>query len=480
MHTLKSYDLIVIGGGSGGLTVAAGAVGFGVKVALIEKEPEPGGDCLHTGCVPSKALIAAAKELYTAKKAAKAYGLELQGEANYLEAYRRVQAAKATIQHHDSSDRFRSMGVDVFQGHGQFRDMHHIEIDGGEVLYGKRIVIATGSRAAIPPIDGLQDVDFLTNESVFDMKALPESLVVIGAGPVGLELSQAFARLGAKVTVLMRGSQLLKKEDADLVPYVQNSLEKEMTFMLKTNVIKVEAMPDGRKRIFVERDGEKLQLETNAILIATGRKPNTDRLGLSGIGIQMDHDHISVKKTLQTSIPHIYAVGDVIKPFPFTHAAGMEGKIVVGNAVFGLKRKVSYDNVPWVTYTDPEIFHLGMTEDEARKNAGDDIRIYKVTLDQVDRFITDRNTEGIVKVITDTKGRILGAHAAGNGAGDWMQQAVFAKRFGHKLADISQVVHPYPARSEALLKTADQYWRDKLFQGGIAGRLIKAYIQWFR
>jgi pyruvate/2-oxoglutarate dehydrogenase complex dihydrolipoamide dehydrogenase (E3) component len=196
--TLKSYDLIVIGGGSGGLTVAAGAVSFGAKVALIEKEPEPGGDCLHTGCVPSKALIAAAKELYTAKKAAEAYGLKLQGEADYLEAYRRVQAAKATIQHHDSSERFRSMGVDVFQGHGQFRDKHHIVINGGEVLYGKRIVIATGSRAAIPLIDGLHDVDFLTNESVFDMNALPKSLVVIGAGPVGLELSQAFARLGAK------------------------------------------------------------------------------------------------------------------------------------------------------------------------------------------------------------------------------------------------------------------------------------------
>jgi hypothetical protein len=181
-------------------------------------------------------------------------------------------------------------------------------------------------------------------------------------------------------------------------------------------------------------------LETNAILIATGRKPNTDLLGLTRIGIQMDHDHIAVKNTLQTSISHIYAVGDVIKPFPFTHAAGMEGKIVVGNAVFGLNRKVSYDNVQWVTYTDPEIFHLGMTEDEARKHAGDDIQTYKVTLDHVDRFITDRNTEGIVKVITDRKGKILGAHAAGNGAGDWMQQAVFAKRFGHKLSYMSLVV----------------------------------------
>lgn len=477
---MKSYDLIVIGGGSGGLTVAAGAVSFGAKVALIEKEPEPGGDCLHTGCVPSKALIAAAKDLYTAKKAAEAYGLKLQGEADYREAYRRVQAAKAAIQPHDSAERFRSLGVDVFQGHGQFRDKHHIEINGDEVLYGKRIVIATGSRAFIPPIKGLHHVDFLTNESVFDMNALPKSLVVIGAGPVGLELSQAFARLGTKVTVLVRESQILNKEDTHLVTYAQAALEKEMSFLFDTLVNKIEAMPDGRKQIFVERDGEKLQLETNAILIATGRKPNTDRLGLSRIGLRMDDDHIAVKNTLQTSVSHIYAVGDVIKPFPFTHAAGMEGRIVVGNAVFGLKRKVSYDNVPWVTYTDPEIFHLGMTEEEARETVGDDIRVYKVTLDHVDRFIIDRNSEGMVKVITDTKGIILGAHAVGNGAGDWMQQAVFAKSFGHQLPDFSLVVHPYPARSEALLRTADQYWRDKLSPGGIAGRLIKAYVRWFR
>ncbi|MFD2612297.1 dihydrolipoyl dehydrogenase family protein [Paenibacillus gansuensis] len=476
---MKSYDIIVIGGGSGGLTVAAGAVGFGAKVALIEKEREPGGDCLHTGCVPSKALIAAAKELYTARKAAQAYGLELQGEADYGEAFRRVQAAKAAIQPHDSTERFRTLGVDVFYGYGQFRDFHHIEINGDEVIFGKRIVIATGSRAAIPPIEGLQDVDYLTNESVFDMRALPKSLVVIGGGPVGLELGQALARLGCKVTVIDRGTRLLSKEDEEIVPYVQAALEKEMSLMPHTAVHKVEALPGGRKRLYIEQDGNMLQVEADALFIAAGRKPNTDRLGLSHIGIEMDGDHIAAKRTLQTNIPHIYAVGDVIKSFPYTHAAGMEGKIVVGNAVFGLKRKVSYDNVPWVTYTDPEIFHLGMTEKEAREQVGDEICIYKLSLDEVDRFITDGHTEGIVKVITDRKGRILGAHAVGKGAGEWMQQAVLAKHYGHKLSDISQVVHPYPAYSEALMKTANQYWQGKLFQG-VTGRLLQAYVKRFR
>jgi pyruvate/2-oxoglutarate dehydrogenase complex dihydrolipoamide dehydrogenase (E3) component len=476
---MKKYDLIVIGGGAGGLTVAAGAAGFGVKVALIEKEPQPGGDCLHTGCVPSKALIAAAKELYTARKAAEAYGLELKGEANYLEAYRRVQAAKSVIQHHDDADRFRRMGVDIYQGHGKFRDDYHVEIEGGEVLHGKRIVIATGSRAAIPPIDGLHDMDFLTNESVFDMKSLPKSLIVIGAGPVGLELSQAFARLGSKVTLLMRGSRLLKREDADLVPYVQAALEKELSFVFHANVSRVEAMADGNKRVIVKRGGEEIHLEADAIFVAAGRKPNTDLLGLSNTRVQLDGDHIVVKKTLQTTAPHIFAVGDVIKPFPFTHAAGMEGKTVIGNAVFGLKRKVSYDHVPWVTYTDPEIFHLGMTEDEARDQAGDAIQVYKVTLDHVDRFITDRETDGIVKVITDRKGTILGAHAVGKGAGEWMQEAVFAKHYDHKLGDISQAVHPYPTHGEALMKTADQFWHRKLFHGAVP-HLLKAYVKWFR
>jgi pyruvate/2-oxoglutarate dehydrogenase complex dihydrolipoamide dehydrogenase (E3) component len=405
--------------------------------------------------------------------------LELTGEANYLEAYRRVQAAKSVIQHHDDADRFRSMGVDVYQGHGRFRDEHLVEVDGGEELHGKRMVIATGSRAAIPPIDGLQEVDFLTNESVFDMKSLPKSMIVIGAGPVGLELSQAFARLGSKVTLLVRGSRLLKLEDVDLVPYAQAALEKELSFVFDANVSRVEAMAEGKKRVIVKCGGEEIHLEADAILVAVGRKPNTDRLGLSNTRIQLDGDHIVVKKTLQTTVPHIFAVGDVIKPFPFTHAAGMEGKTVVGNAVFGLKRKVSYDHVPWVTYTDPEIFHLGMTEDEAREQVGDAIQVYKVTLDHVDRFITDRETDGIVKVITDRKGKILGAHAIGKGAGEWMQEVVFAKRYDHKLGDISQAVHPYPTHGEALMKTADQFWHRKLFHGAVP-RLLKAYVKWFR
>ncbi|SFT13434.1 NAD(P)/FAD-dependent oxidoreductase [Paenibacillus sp. BC26] len=477
---MRSFDLIVIGAGASGLAVAAEAAGFGLKVGLIEQEPEQGGGCLHTGCVTSTALIAVSKEFHSAKKTAYAFGLELQGKVNHEDAYRRILAAIAAIQPHDCAERFRSLGVDVLHGYGQFLDKHHIEMNDGEVVYGKRIVIATGSRSTVPLIDGLQEVDYMTNETVFDLQALPTSLVVIGAGRVGLELAQALARLGSDVTVLDKGPKLLEQEDVDIVPYVQAALEKELSLHLNVNVNKVEAMPDGKKRVYVERYGEKFHMDTDCILIATGRRPNTDRLGLTNIGIAMDENHIVVTRTLQTSVPHIYAVGDVIKPFPFIHPAGMEGKIVVGNAIFGLKRRISYTNVPWVTDVEPEIFHLGMTEEEARKHEGDKIQIYKVPLDQVDRFITDRKTNGIVKVITDRKGRILGAHAAGIGAGDWMQQAVFMKRFGHKLSDISQVVHPYLSHSEALLKTGDPYWREKLTQGGLLKRIVRGYVKWFQ
>ncbi|MEK3884885.1 FAD-dependent oxidoreductase [Paenibacillus sp. PL2-23] len=476
---MKTYDLVVIGGGAGGLTAAVGAAQFDVSVALIEKERQPGGDCLHTGCVPSKALIAAAKDLHTARKAAAAYGLQLTDDASYKEAYDRVQAAKATIQEHDDADRLRDKGIDVYHGYGRFRDQHHIAISDDEVIYGKRIVIATGSRAAVPKIDGLKDVDYLTNEDVFDMTALPSSLIVIGAGPVGLELSQAFARLGSQVTVMVRGSKLLKREDADIASTLQDLLSRELNFRFHTDVTKIEAAAEGRKRVYAKQAGEEIVLEADAILIAAGRTPNTDGLDLSLAGVACDGEHIIVNKSLQTTVSHIYAVGDVLKAFPFTHAAGMEGKIVVANAVFGLRRKVSYTHVPWVTYTDPELFHLGMTEEEARREHGDSIGVYKVNLDQVDRFITDQETHGLVKIITDRRGAILGAHAVGRGAGDWMQEAVFAKQFRHKLGSLSQVVHPYPAHSEALMKASSQYWRQRLVRGWLP-RLMKRYVKWFR
>jgi pyruvate/2-oxoglutarate dehydrogenase complex dihydrolipoamide dehydrogenase (E3) component len=477
---VKRFDLIVMGGGAGGLTVAAGAASMGAKVALIEKEEQPGGDCLHYGCVPSKSLIYAAKKVHHARAAAKEFNFSMEGEPDFIQALGRVKAAIADIQKHDDADRFRAMGIEVFHGFGSFKDTHHVQIDDdGETLYGKRIVISTGSRPVIPPIEGLKETGFLTNETIFGIESMPKRMLVIGAGPIGLELAQSIARFGSEVTVAEFSPVLFGREDEDMVPYIQSVLEKELTLLLETKVQKVEKLANGEKKVTVMQGSTEKSIVVDEILVAAGRRPNTDRIGLDKTGIDTEKGHIVVKDTLQTSVSHIYAIGDVLQAFPFTHAAGMEGKVVVGNAVFGLRKKVSYDHVPWVTYTDPELFHLGLTEKEAREQYADAIQVYKVTLDDVDRFVTDREMQGMLKVITDKKGKIMGAHAVGKDAGDWMQEIVFAKHHDHKIGDISHVIHPYPTHGAVLQRAADQYWRKKLFSG-VLPKLLKKYISWFR
>jgi pyruvate/2-oxoglutarate dehydrogenase complex dihydrolipoamide dehydrogenase (E3) component len=476
---VKRYDLIVLGGGAGGLTAAAGAASMGAKVALIEKEEQPGGDCLHYGCVPSKALISAAKKVYQARVSSEEFGFSVDGQPDLLHALRRVKAAITDIQKHDDADRFRAMGVEVFHGFGSFKDSYHIQIDDGDTLYGKRIVVSTGSSPVIPPIEGLKEAGFLTNESVFDIQSMPNRLFVVGAGPIGLELAQSFARFGSEVTVAEFAPVLLGREDEEFVPYIQSVIEKELTLLLDTKVQKVEKLASGEKKVTVLQGTSENSIVVDEVLVAAGRRPNTDRIGLEKTGIETEKGYLVVKDTLQTSVSHIYAIGDVLQAFPFTHAAGMEGKVVVGNAVFGLRKKVNYDHVPWVTYTDPELFHLGLTEKEARDKYGNVIQVYKVTLDDVDRFVTDREMQGMVKVITDKKGKIIGAHAVGKNAGDWMQEIVFAKHHGHKIGDISHVIHPYPTHGAVLQRAADQYWRKKLFSG-VLPKLLKWYIQWFR
>lgn len=476
---MKKYDLIVLGGGAGGLTVAAGAASMGASVALIEKEEQPGGDCLHFGCVPSKAFITAAKTVKIAKMAARDYGFSMNGEPDFAAAMNRVRAAIADIQKHDDADRFRELGVDVYHGFGRFEDQHTIRIDDTEVLFGKRIVISTGSRPVIPKIEGLFETGFLTNETVFNLTERPHRLAVIGGGPIGLELAQAFARFGSQVTVLEFSPKLFGREDEEIVPYVQAELENELALWLNAKVHKAELLQTGEKQLTVLQNGEQRTLCFDEILVAAGRRPNTDRIGLERAGVRTEQGNIVVNDALQTSKPHIFAVGDVLRAFPFTHAAGMEGKIAAGNAVLGLKRKINYDNVPWVTFTDPEVFHLGWTEKEARERLGDEINVYSTTLDDVDRFVADREKNGIVKMITDKKGKIVGAHAVGKNAGDWMQEVVYAKQFGYRIGSISHVIHPYPTHGAALQRTADQYWRKKLFEG-LVPKLMKRYIRWFR
>jgi pyruvate/2-oxoglutarate dehydrogenase complex dihydrolipoamide dehydrogenase (E3) component len=475
---MSKYDVIVIGGGAGGLTVAAGSASMGAKVALIEKEKQLGGDCLHYGCVPSKALIQSAKMVKEARQAALEFGLELKGVADLSVAKERVRKAIATIQEHDDPERFRKLGVDVYHSYGRFKDNKHVELDTGEVLEGKRIIIATGSRPMIPQIEGVDEVNYLTNETIFDLDKAPKRLGVIGAGPIGLELAQAMARFGSKVTVIESSSTIFNQEDEDVIPPIQEVLEKELTLILNSKVEKVQTTETGII-LTIASDDQKQQIEVDELLIAAGRKPNIEGLGLEHAGVKIERGHIVVKDTLQTAAPNIYAIGDVNGKFPFTHGAGAEGKTVIANAVFGLKKKMNYDHMPWVTYTDPEVYHLGLTEEQARKKFGENISVYRVSTGEVDRFVADRDLNGLVKVITNKSGIIVGAHAVGKSASDWMQEIVFAKQHGHKIGDLSSVIHPYPTHGAILQQTADQYWRKKLF-GGWIPKLTKKYIQWFR
>lgn len=476
---MKPYDLIVIGGGAGGLTVAAGAASLGAQVALIEKNELLGGDCLHYGCVPSKALIKSAKEVYSAQKSAEKFGLTLSGQPDIATAMERVKAAIADLQHHDSHERFESMGVDIFSERtGRFIGSKQIELDNGKILKGKRFVIATGSRPFIPPIAGIEEIDYLTNETIFDMKQLPKRLVVIGGGAIGLEMAQSIARFGSEVTVVETSDKIFGREDEDLIPIIQEELEKELNFTFNS-MAKSVRMENGNKLLTIEKEGETFDIETDAILIATGRKPNTDNLGLEDIGVELDKGNVVVNEHLQTTVPNIFAVGDSNGNYPFTHAAGMEGKLVVRNALIGIKGKISYENLPWVTYTDPEVYHLGLTEKEAKEKHGDSIKVFKVQNKEVDRFATDRDAVGLVKVITSQKGEILGAHAVGRNAGDWMQEIVFAKTEGHKIGDLSNVIHPYPTHGAILENAANQFWREKLFEGVIP-KITEKYIQIFR
>ncbi|WP_147803086.1 dihydrolipoyl dehydrogenase family protein [Alkalicoccus halolimnae] len=473
---MKKYDIIVIGGGSGGLTAASGAAQFGAKTALIEKQNSLGGDCLHYGCVPSKALIAAASELHDTHVSAKKHGLVIDGKPDWQKVRSQIQKAVDTIQEHDSTERFQKLGVDVIYAEASFEDAHRLRLSNGQVIKGKRIVIATGSRPIIPEIENVNLVDVITNESVFYMEKLPENIVMVGGGAIGLEMAQALSRVGASVTVVDNAPDLLLQEDEDISVRASREFKKEVTIHLKSTVKKLERHDDG---VFAVIEGEvNKKVKTDALFLAVGRNPNIDLLKLDNAGVERNEKAaISVNERMQTSVPHIYAVGDVNGKFPFTHGAGEEAKVVIANAVFGLKMKMDYSNLPWAFYTQPEIFHLGQTEKEVIEQSGKDYEVIKA--DNPDRMIAEQDEVSFVKVIIDRKGFILGAHGIGKNASDWMQTLVYMKTKGHKIKDISEVVHPYPARTEIVKQLADQYWNKKLFKSRLTG-FTKTYIKYLR
>ncbi len=457
------YDIGIIGGGAAGLTTASGAAQLGAKVVLIELEDRLGGDCLHYGCVPSKTLIKTA-HVYHQMKHSSAFGLPEVAvpPVDFRQVADRIRSVVDTIQKHDSEERFCSLGAKVVFGRPRFMDEHAVQINGTSISAAKW-VIATGSSPVVPPIPGLADTPHLTNREVFYMDTLPGSMIMLGAGPIGIEMAQAFNRLGTRVTIIDRAPQILGKEDKDMADTVMQIMENEgVRFVLEASIEQVE-QHNGQARVTItDNTGKQKQVAADALLVAMGRSPNTDGLGLEGIEILVERTGIPVDNRLRTRHNHIYAAGDVNGGFQFTHAAGYEGGIVIANAVFRLPRKVNYTWLPWVTYTDPELASIGMNETMAKK-AGIDYAVYTETFKDNDRALSEGETEGKIKLLLNEKEKPIGVQILGPGAGNLISEWVAAFNGNVKLSTLAGAIHPYPTLGEINKRVAGTFLSPKIF-----------------
>ncbi len=457
------YDIGIIGGGAAGLTVASGAAQLGAKTLLIEKEPALGGDCLHYGCVPSKTLIHSAR-VYHLMQHAERFGLPKVGisAVDFRQIAKRIQRVIATIQHHDSEERFCGLGAKVLFGNAVFTDEHTIDLEGNR-LSAKSWVVATGSSPVAPPIPGLHDTTFLTNREIFSLDHLPKSMVILGGGPIGIEMAQAFNRLGTKVTVVDRADQILGKEDKDMADMVASVMQDEgVTFFLEASIEEV-LETNGQKSVkILDRSGERRVLNPEEILVAMGRAPNVNHMGLEDIGVAYDRSGIGVDKRMRTNHKHIYAAGDVNGGFQFTHAAGYEGGIVVSNAIFRLPRKADYTYLPWCTYTDPELASIGMNEKTARSK-GLDYAVWTEEFRDNDRSLAEDETTGRIKMILDAKERPLGVQILGPRAGDLLSEWVAILNGKVKLSTLAAAVHPYPTMGEINKRVVGSFFSPKIF-----------------
>lgn len=462
------YDLVVVGAGTAGLVTAAGAAGLdiGLKVALVERHLM-GGDCLNVGCVPSKCMIRSSRVVAEMQEAG-AYGVHPPDvvEVDFPKVMERLRRVRADISHHDSATRFQKLGIDVFLGGGRFTSDRTLEV-AGKTLQFKKAVIATGARAARPDIDGIEAAGYLTNETVFSLTTQPKRLAVIGGGPIGSELAQAFQRLGSEVTVFERGSQILSKEDADAADIVQKTFMKEgVQLMLNAQITQVSATQDG-KVIHFTRAGQAESIVVDEILVGAGRAPNVEGLNLEAAGVKYDPRHgVEVNDYLQTSNAKIFAAGDICMKWKFTHAADAAARIVIKNALFtpfGLGRsKLSSLVMPWVTYTDPEIAHVGLYEQEAQSQ-GIAVNTIKIPLNEVDRAIADGEEAGFVKIHhKQGSDKIVGATIVARHAGEMISEVTTAIVNDIGLSKLSSVIHPYPTQAEGIKKAADAYRRTLL------------------
>ena len=493
MERPDRYNLAVLGGGSGGLVVAAGGAGLGARVVLFEKG-RMGGDCLNTGCVPSKALLRAAKAVKHLREAGR-FGIGGGGDPGPQDLKRVmewVRSRQAVIAPHDSVERFTGLGVDVVQGAGRLVSPREVE-GGGRRIRARHVVIATGSRPRVPDLPGLVEAGFLTNESVFDLDRLPGSLLVVGGGPIGAELGQAFARLGSKVTIVSSSAHLCPREDPDVAEGLARCLRAEGVVVLDgAKVARVEVR-GGKKVVTVEGPAAAgaagaagaaplpSAIAVDEILVAAGRAPNLEGLGLDAAGVAFTPSGITTDLRGRTNVPSVWAIGDVAGGPLFTHWAGHQARVVLRNTLFPGTAACDRENLCWTTFTDPELARVGLSETEARER-GVPHRVFCVPFTGVDRAVCDGEGEEaqcfFAKVVASPKGKILGAAILHPRAGDLLAELVLAKRWGVTLPQISATIHAYPSLSEISRALGDAYQRTRLSPGS-RSRLERVFA-WFR
>lgn len=457
------FDIGILGGGAAGLTVASGAAQLGARTLLIEKEDNLGGDCLHFGCVPSKTLIRSA-HVYHLMKRHKDLGLPKVDipPVDFSKVAARIQSVINTIQAHDSEERFCSLGAKVEFGEPGFIDSHSIDLGAG-TFSARNWVIATGSSAGIPDIPGLEGSTFITNRELFSLKSLPESMIILGAGPVAVEMAQAFCRLGTVVTVVQRSGQILSREDKDMADLVMETLSSEgVKFYLNSRVVSAEDKGNARIVRIDTSEGKEVLIKAEALLVALGRKANIEGLNLEAIGVECDEKGISTDARMKTSRKHIYAAGDVTGRYQFTHAAGYEGGIVLSNALFRLPRKADYTFLPWCTYTEPELSSIGMNE-KAAKAAGIDFKLYIEEFKDNDRGLAEGEGAGRIKMLLDSREKPIGIQIAGPHAGELLSEWVAVLNGRVKLSTLASAVHPYPTLGEINKRVAGTYFSPRIF-----------------
>ncbi len=483
----ETYDLVVIGGGSAGLVAAGGAGILGAKVALIEKN-KLGGDCLYTGCVPSKTFIRSARLASDMKQAGK-YGFETPKinfkNDDFASITNRVQKVIGNIEKHDAPEVFEKMGVEIIFGAARFTGKNEIEVELKETgekkkLRAKRFCVSTGSSPFVPPIDGLKETGYITNENVFELKNLPEKLIILGGGAIGAELGQSFARFGSKVSIVEMSAHLLSKEDAEVSKLIEKVFERE-NITIKTNYKAVKVHKKGDKKIVtIEKDGKQTEIEADEILVAVGRKPNTEGLNLENAGVKLEKGKIIVDDYLRSTNKNIYAAGDVNGKFQFTHVADYEAQIVLQNCFlfYPFIKKADYEIVPWTTFTEPEVARVGLIEKEAVEKFGrENVKIYKVPFEENDRAQAEGDTEGFAKLVLKGE-KILGVTIVGIHAGELLSEFVVAMKHGLSIGDLNKAIHVYPTLAkitqalgtEKTLETLKKTWVQKWF-----GRYLKIW-----